>query len=115
MTMKIALTTEQDIRAAQDVLSALEALDSGYFPESWNEGEEFFCDDAEHCLFAMNRLLDAAGNGNTMRFLMNAVTLLDTKNNVVNPDSDILELHPRIEKALAMLDEQEKKACEETP
>jgi len=100
--MKMAKASKQDIDAAGDAMSILIAIDRGDYPKA--EGQEnvpdwFDEDDPEHLrrfYDAMKATLDA-GPGWPGRVIGGmCYVILYEKNEIIDHDSDVIELHPRL-------------------
>jgi hypothetical protein len=99
--MKMAKATERDIDAAGKALALLNTVSSGYYPA--REGEEdaplmFDEDDPEHLRRLWDELkatLDAAPGWQGRVIGGMCYVILYTKNQIVDPDADTLELHPQ--------------------
>lgn len=127
--MKIAKPTERDLDAAGKLLSLIDGLSDGYLPhidgdrggddddETDFQPERFDPDDKQHLrtLYDAIRSLSRQAPGYVLRVIggMSYAIMYD-KNEIVDPASDTLELHPRIKKALALLDASEA-AASSTP
>jgi hypothetical protein len=107
--MKMAKATERDIDAAGDCMGVLQDIASGYYPAREGEGDEygpvrFDEDDPEHLrrFYDMVKATLDASPGWPGRVIggMCYVVMWDA-NKIVDPDSDVLELHPDIKAALA--------------
>lgn len=105
--MKMAKASERDLEAAGDLMSLLSDIDSGYYParcESENAPTFFDEDDETHLRAfyeAVKATLDKApGYPGRVIGGMCYVIMWD-KNQIVDPASDTLDLHPRIISALA--------------
>ena len=116
--MKVARAKEEDVDVIYDLLGALGRIKDG---ESFEEDEEsegigwcelqdaldagedgYVPDRVNHYIRqAMKYLLDTCHLGNGMRAAMNLSALLEPKNEVVDPESSTLDLHPNILKSLA--------------
>jgi hypothetical protein len=95
--MKMAKASEADLRMALDLTRALEMLDQGYFPDDRDEDteREFDRDRGADCIEAVDTLLRILQRGNLMRVVYGMAVVLDPKNEIVDPDKDYLELHPK--------------------
>jgi len=105
--MKVARAERQDLDAAMMLLGLLDNIDRGYYPSN-GEGHEddepmwFDEDDPEHLAQLWRRLkacLDAAP-GFQGRVIFGAATLMDPRNEVIDPEDDAISLHPKLEAAL---------------
>ena len=111
MSMVMAKASEQDLQAALDLAGVLEDIDKGFFPrnpadkDADDSGEPQFFDedDPKHLRVLFDRIkycLDAAPGG-IFRVTFGMATVLDPRNEIVDPNADHLEVHPRIKAALA--------------
>ncbi len=96
--MKMAKASEADLDMAMKLCSALDSLERRYMPSDDSEDEIVWFDncDADDCINAMNILLDILENGSLMRVVWGLAVLLDPANKIVDPDSDVLEVHPSL-------------------
>ena len=98
--MNMAKASEADLRMAMDLSTALESLGRHRTMPSENpddlseEAVSFDRDDAEDCKKALNKVLDIASRGSLFRVIFGMVVLLDPRNKVLDPNSDILAVHP---------------------
>lgn len=104
VTMKMAKASSNDIEQTLSLCGLLESISKGYYPSTADsEADEptfFDEDDPEHLRVFYDRVkacLDTAPGG-VFRVAFGFSTLMS--NNVVDPDLDHLELHPRIKTAL---------------
>lgn len=104
--MKMAKPDEKDIDAAGNLMSLLHQLDRGDYPatiEGTKVPDFFDEDDPDHLRAlhdAIKATLDAApGYPGRVIGGMCYVILYD-KNEIVDPEADVIELHPRLESAL---------------
>lgn len=104
--MKVARATHQDLDAAMMLMGLLDTVSSGYYPSDSDDADDdptfFDEDDPEHLAQLWKRLkacLDAAP-GFQCRVIFGAATMLDPRNEVVDPAEDHLTLHPRLNAAL---------------
>lgn len=94
--MKMAKATENDLRASLDLATAMEALEGGYLPNEISNGEiDVKYDERRHAAQVVEYLIGIARRGSLMRVSFGMVVILDPKNEIVDPDSDTLELHPK--------------------
>lgn len=99
--MKMAKASERDIDAAGNAMSVLQTISSGYFPT--REGEEdapTFLDpnDRDHLrrfYDMMNETLDASPGWPGRVIGGMCYVIMYDKNRIVDPDADVIELHPR--------------------
>jgi len=104
--MKMAKADEKDIDAAGDLMSILDAISRGHYPAK--DGEENAPDhfdehDYDHLRAfydRVNETLDKApGYPGRVIGGMCYVILYD-KNEIVDPNADVIELHPKLQDAL---------------
>lgn len=104
--MKMAKATQEDIETAIALANALESLALGHFDdhEDW---PAFDVDDAQSCQRAIRRLLDLHDRGSLLRVIWGMATIVDPANAVIDPDADVLQLHPTlVRKAVQASEEQ---------
>lgn len=101
--MKMARASEADMECALEVSRILEDLEKGYMPSAdEDEGIEWFDqDNGEQCKRALGKLLEASRRGSIFRVTFGMTVLLDPRNELMDPDADTLEKHPKIIAALA--------------
>jgi hypothetical protein len=106
MTMKVAKADRQDLDAAMTLMGLLDTVSSGYYPSDSDKAEDdplfFDADDPEHLAQLWKRLkacLDAAP-GFQGRVIFGAATMMDPRNEVIDPDDDCLSLHPKLTTAM---------------
>ena len=104
MSMKMAKASEADLKLAMNLCSALDALTGRWGatmpeaiqqPEGNSDTEYFDPDDSEQCKRVVAYLSELAGSASLMRVVWGMVVLLDPNNEIVNPDADTLEIHPK--------------------
>lgn len=99
--MKMAKASERDINAAGDAMSILNDISSGYYPARNNEEDAatfFDEDDAEHLRHFYDLMMATlnASPGWPGRVIGGmCYVILYEANEIVDPDSDTLEIHPR--------------------
>jgi hypothetical protein len=100
--MKMARASEADVDAALEVTRILDDLLKRYMPSSGSdEGIVWFDqDDPDQCQIALGRLLDAARKGSMFRVVFGMAVLLDPRNELLDPDADMLARHPKIVRAM---------------
>lgn len=100
--MKMARASEADLDAALEVTRILDDLLKRYMPSSGSdEGIVWFDqDDPEQCQIALSTLLDAARKGSMFRVAFGMAVLLDPRNELLDPDADMLARHPKIVSAM---------------
>lgn len=112
--MRMAKASEADMQALLDVVNILEQMAKGWMPEVEDDtaedkpdDEHFDANDSEHCKYVVGMLMRADRRGGLFRAAFGLTVLLHPKNELVDPDLDHIEKHPRIKRALALLDEHE--------
>ncbi len=103
--MKMAKATEKDIEAALLLLGMLEDVDSGKFPRGTelhgskdDDPEDFNENDPDHLRAFHDRIMTCVKlrPSGISRVIWGFQTILD--NNVLDPNVDHLELHPRLKR-----------------
>ncbi len=103
----MARATEADVQAALDITRIIGEIEKGYMPdldgeEDDAEGVTFFDrDDPEQCQRVLGAILNAADKGSIFRVVFGMTVVLDPKNELLDPDADTIEMHPKIIAALA--------------
>jgi hypothetical protein len=107
--MKMARASDEDIEAALKVSRILEDLDRRYMPSDGDSEElEFFDrDDAEQCQKIVGMLLDATRYTSLFRVVFGMAVVLDPRNELLDPDADTIEMHPKIVAALEAVEKKE--------
>ena len=108
--MKMAKASEQDIDAAGDAMSVLHDIGSGYYPKRDGDDCEdtFFDEDDRNHLRRFYDLmadtLDKAPGwpGRVIGGMCHVIMF--GRNKIVDPDADVLELHPRFAQVQAQRD-----------
>lgn len=105
--MKMAKASEKDIEAAGDLMSILSDLDCNYYPAKIADGEDdpmfFDEEDPKHLRAfydAVKGTLDRAPGWPGRVIGGMCFVILYEKNEIVDPNSDVIELHPRLVRAL---------------
>lgn len=105
--MKMAKASEADLAMAIELANALESLTDRWgptMPEAIDHGgedsaERFDLFDEEHCRRALDYLLQLARRASLSRVVFGMSVLLDPRNELVDPEADTLELHPKFDAA----------------
>lgn len=104
--MKVAKADRQDLDAAMMLMGLLDTVSGGYYPSDSDDNEDdptFFDEDnPKHLAQLWLRLkacLDAAP-GFQGRVIFGAATMMDPRNEVIDPDDDCLSLHPKLTAAM---------------
>lgn len=108
--MKMAKASETDLDMAAELCQAFDDLENGLMPRKCpkslgvvNDDEEYFDnDDADKNARALEYLMNLVRRGSLERVVYGLRVVLDPQNKVVDPRSDVLELHPDIVAALAL-------------
>lgn len=104
--MKITKPNEKDLKGAADLLHILSSIAQGYMPdgmEAVQEGVELFdLDDSADCKMILKALIEIENGCNLQRVVWGMETLMDPMNNIVDPGSETLDLHPSIIDALKL-------------
>jgi len=105
--MKMAKASANDIDAAGDAMSVLSDISSGYYPSrDGGLGDPTFFDEDDpahlrHFFDLMKATLETAPGWPGRIIGGMCYVILYGKNEIVDPEADVLELHPRIKAALA--------------
>ena len=109
--MKMAKASIKDMDNATTLCGMIEDVDRGYFPRDannkWPDGdaERFDIDDPEHCQQFARRILSVSRGIGRVIWGMNCI--MNPANNLIDPDADTLEFHPRVVAGWKLLDAQE--------
>ncbi|MBV4524392.1 hypothetical protein KVG88_30420 [Pseudomonas sp. SWRI74] len=101
--MLTAKASEDDLQCADQIVFTLEAIERGHLPDEMctqEIGESFDVENAAQCQQVVRHLLDVASKGSIGRAVMGMRLLFDPRSAVLAPDSDVLELHPKLVQAL---------------
>lgn len=107
--MKMAKASEADMNMAFKLAHALEAISDRFgatMPEEisiqqeLDESERFWLDDDENCRRVCEYLIRLNRSASLIRVVMGVAVLLDPRNKLVDPNSDMLEHHPDTVRAL---------------
>lgn len=106
--MKMAKPSEKDIDAAGDLMALLDQADRGDYPGDQDGAPDFFdADDHDHLRAFYDAVMATMQKspGYPCRVIggMCYVIMWD-KNEIVDPASDVIELHPKLVKALAAVE-----------
>lgn len=98
--MKMARASEDDLRMALDLCSALDALGKGFMPMGCGDDEDalFHELDPHDCFKAMEHLLAIERRGSLFRVVFGMATVLDPRNCIVDQEDDVLELHRSLQR-----------------
>lgn len=88
----MAKASAEDLDMATDLVGLLDALSNGHFPD--DDGTAFDQDDGALCCRAMQQLLELLERGSLMRVVYGMSVVLDPRNELIDPNADVLEHHP---------------------
>ncbi len=94
----MAKASEADLKMAMELTSAFESLmDYRAMPgdAQSDDPEEFDFESPADCYRALRGLFDIAEKGSLMRVVWGMAVLLDPVNEVVDPNSGVLDVHPK--------------------
>jgi hypothetical protein len=105
MGMRVAMTTAEDLQCVMQVMSFFEALREGWLPDSLTDNPEanmafFDIDDPAACQTVLRKLLEINDAGSSGRAVLGLRAMLNPRNEVLDLDSDVVALHPRLVRAL---------------
>ncbi|POA45528.1 hypothetical protein C1893_23010 [Pseudomonas sp. MPR-ANC1] len=98
-----AKASEEDLKCADQIVYTMEAIERGHLPDEMclvELGEAFNVEDPIQCQRVVRHLLDVVSKGSIGRAVLGMRQLFDPRSGVLAPDSDVLELHPRLVQAL---------------
>ena len=110
--MKMAKASKADLDIAVELANALESLAGNWgahMPEKIarsagdDEAERFDIDSHDDCRRVLQYLISLTRSASLFRVVFGMLVLLDPANKIVDPDTDTLEHHPDVVKALASL------------
>jgi hypothetical protein len=102
--MKMAKASNADLDMALELSAALDALTDRWGatmpeaierPEGTSSVEYFDSEDREQCYRVVEHLRALVARASLMRVVFGMSVVCDTRNEVVDPDADTLELHPK--------------------
>ena len=104
--MKMAKASQADLDMAMDVCSALDGISAHWpsMPEAISTGsddERFYADSPEHCARVIDYLIKTMQRGSLSRVVWGCVTMLDSRNGLVDPNADTIERAPVVARPLA--------------
>lgn len=107
--MKMARASEADIEAALELSGILENVEKGWYPSREDDPEDtptfFDQDDPEHLKIFYDRVMDVVEKGGLFRVVFGMAVVLDPRNELLDPDADTIEKHPKIVAALEAVKE----------
>ena len=94
ITLQMAKASNEDIEAAIELCSSIDEMRDGVMPGA--DGETpFDADDLGDCQRALKHLFKQCEAGSLFRVVWGMSTLLNPANKIVDPDANVLKLHPR--------------------
>lgn len=108
--MKMSKVTPKDIDAAGDAMSILECISHGYYPQKEGDADApMYFDDEDpdhlsHFYQRMKATLDHAPGWPGRVIGGMCFVIMYAKNEIVDPDADTLELHPKFAKVATDLE-----------
>ncbi|BBE51169.1 hypothetical protein OYT1_ch1622 [Ferriphaselus amnicola] len=99
----MAKANQADLEMAMELTSSLDVL-TGWWPivplaieqvGDLEESEHFDRDDAEQCQRVLGYLLDLADKASLLRVTFGCAVMLDPTNELVDPESDSIDHHPK--------------------
>lgn len=97
--MKMAKASEADIELAMEIAQLVEDLERGYRPRLvfGEEDETLWLDmhSVEDLHAVVQKVREIVGRGSIFRVVFGMAVLLDPRNEVVDPDAEHLEIHPK--------------------
>lgn len=94
--MKMAKANENDLNAALEMCRALDVLEDGYLPAEMtadDDGVAYYAD--EHAEKVVEHLVSIFKRASLFRVCFGMTVLLDPQNELVDPEADTLEAHPK--------------------
>nr|DAO76388.1 MAG TPA: hypothetical protein [Bacteriophage sp.] len=118
--MKVTKATKQDVDAIFDIISLLDAVQDGEIPNENEESdpqesigtcalfealdateEEYVSNKVNHFIRqALKRLISIHSSAYPMLAAMNLSCFLEPSNEIIDPENDTLEFHPKIHQAM---------------
>lgn len=118
--MKVSKATNQDVDAIFDIIGLLDIVRDGEMPNENEESdpkenigkwallealdateEEYVSNKVNHFIRqALKRLLSIHSSAYPMRAAMNLSCFLEPSNEIIDPENNVLELHPKIHQAI---------------
>lgn len=99
--MKMAKASERDLEMAMELSHFVEELVDGYVPkQAMDEDDTDECewldfDDREQLVRVIEALTTIAKKGSIFRVTFGMAVVCDPRNELLDPDADTLELHPK--------------------
>lgn len=111
--MKMAKASMNDLETAMELCNALDGISSRWgatMPEKISqldpgrEVENFDPDNPDQCVRVIAYFLKLASRASLMRVVFGMTIMLDPRNKIVDPNSDVLERHPETVAALKAME-----------
>ena len=99
VTIGMAKATKEDLEAAMDVVGALESISNwGVMPGEIADAdcEAFDAENADQCRRLFDHLVSLTRRGSLFRVVYGMACLLDPVNEIIDPESDTLKVHPSL-------------------
>ena len=115
--MKMAKASEDDINMAMTVANMLDDIECGYFPaklasDPESEDSEWLdTDDREQYGRLIDGLKRVLNQGSIFRVIFGMAVVCDPSNELLDPTSDVLAVHPKLTLALEQRDDAVKTAA----
>lgn len=98
MALKMAKASQNDLNTALALANFIANLEQGYLPEpiATDLNEDCFdIDDSNICQKIVKALLDVTEKGSIWRVIHGMTCVCDPANDLIDPNADTLEIHPR--------------------
>jgi len=92
--MDIAIVLSNLSSSNPEVPSAIDMYDDD--GDCYCDGEPFDINNREQCARVLEYLIDLAARSSLNRVVFSCAIMMDSKNEIVDPDKDALEFHPKI-------------------
>jgi hypothetical protein len=100
--MKMAKASERDLEMAMELSQFVEELVDGYVPRQACDPEDedagstwLDYDDTEQMASVIQALIAIARKGSIFRVTFGMAVVCDPRNELIDPDADTLEVHPK--------------------
>ena len=99
----MAKASQDDMDLAIKLYQILEAIEDKCFlpdnPDEVDDWDEFDEDNPEHLKRFHDQIMKVYKSGSLLRVVWGFLVLADPANEIIHPDSDVLELHPKLAEA----------------
>ena len=103
----MAKANENDLNAALELCRALESLEDGYLPHEMDEGSDelvaYYAD--EHAEKVVDYLVSISKRASLFRVCFGMTVMLAPENELVDPNAETLEAHPKLVRIAGQRDE----------